>query len=289
MNHSNLKVVYANTHENIKYYPRELALASHEYIAKDVMDIKTSYIRLGFHLCECRERLYYRDFGFDSLADYADANFGLDRGALSRCMNVFMRFSLCQGGIRKMFLNDRYKDYSYSQLCEMVSMEDKQLNKIKPSMTVKEIRELKQQARKKDEPGTVKSEQAIQEGKVATSQLSDPDPEPELQEKEPDHVQPDLPALKNNDQRKDWLRSYKDWGLWYRDDHINVDYYKYDFDNGARLIVEMYHRKATKYRDAHDEYYYHLLHRPDSEFERFPDSETVLLEFLKDLQKKKNK
>lgn len=313
MNDSNLKVVYANTPENIKYYPRELALASHEYIAKDVMDIKTSYIRLGFHLCECRERLYYRDFGFDSLADYADANFGLDRGSLSRCMNVFMRFSLCQGGIRKMFLNDRYKDYSYSQLCEMVSMENKQLNKIKPSMTVKEIRELKQQARKKDEPSTVKSEQAIQEGKVATSQPPDPDgaddvpdaeyqeldPEekvatsqlsdPELQLHDPDHMQPDLPVLKNNDQRKDWLRSYKDWGLWYRDDHINVDYYKYDFDNGARLIVEMYHRKATKYRDAHDEYYYHLLRRPDSEFERFPDSETVLLDFLKDLQKKKNK
>lgn len=335
MNERDFKIVYGNMPESLKYTARELALASHEYIAVDIRDIKTSYIRLGFHLCECQRNKYYMDFGYDSLADYAGANFGLEKCALSRCVKVFKKFSLRQGGVCKMFLDDRYKDYSYSQLCEMVSMNDVQLQKIKPSMTVKEIRELKRQARKndsefhdaisqlssllaakkKDGAGTVEPEQKIHEGKVATSQLPDPeclddvpdaeyqeldpeekvatsqlsnpDSEPQLQENEPDHTQPDLPALKNNDQRKDWLRSYKDWGLWYRDDHINVDYYKFDFDNGARLIVEMYHRKATKYRDAHDEYYYHLLRHPDSEFERFPDSETVLLDFFKDLQKKK--
>ena len=403
MNDSDVKVVYGE-YVAKGYKAKELALASHGYIANDVRDIKTSYIRLGFHLRESQKNLYYEDFGFISLADYADANFGLDKSALSRCMKVFERFSLRQGGVCKMFLDDRYKDYSYSQLCEMVSIDDGHLQKIKPSMTVKEIRELKRKvreesknldpipeitqlskllaAKKKDGIGAVELEQVIQEGKVAMSQPPDPDgtddvpdvkyqeldpaekvatsqlpeperkwniekewstldessrikwvlekyrenlalslsarmfpdfviyqktlvvtarelyfqslegsaanpdPEPQLQENEPDHKQPDLPVLKNNEQRKIWLRSYKDWGLWYRDDHIGVDYYKYDFDNGARLIVEMYHRKATKYRDAHDEYYYHLLRRPDSEFERFPDSETVLLEFLKELQKK---
>lgn len=396
MNELDMKVVYGE-YVAKGYKAKELALASHGYIAKDVRDIKTSYIRLGFHLRESQKNLYYEDFGFISLADYADANFGLDKSALSRCMKVFERFSLRQGGVCKMFLDDRYKDYSYSQLCEMVSMDGKQLEKVKPSMTVKEIRELKKVATSQlvdlvPDPGHDKrwfverwyaglglsrgarlvslclegrnrNERAkavqewispegysfsssseyefvflsfakgcsfrfgsekmamkytelvdeivtivarerlqpeqlpIQEAKVAMSQLqeSDPDSEPkyqsqpELQEKEPEHKQPDLPLLKNNDQRKDWLRSYKDWGLWYRDDHINVEYYKYDFDNGARLIVEMYHRKASKYRDAHEEYYYHLLRRPDSEYERFPDSETVLLDFLKDLQKKKNK
>ena len=42
--------------------------------------------------------------------------------------------------------------------------------------------------------------------------------------------------MRNNDQRKEWLRNYKAWGLWYTDEHIGVRYYKYDFANGARLI-----------------------------------------------------
>lgn len=43
-----------------------------------------------------------------------------------------------------------------------------------------------------------------------------------------------LPEMKNNDQRKAWLRAYKDWGLWYEDKNIGVKYYKYDFQNGAK-------------------------------------------------------
>ena len=42
-----------------------------------------------------------------------------------------------------MFLDDKYKEYSYSQLSEMLQMNDKQIAQIKPEMTVKEIRELK--------------------------------------------------------------------------------------------------------------------------------------------------
>ena len=54
-----------------------------------------------------------------------------------------------------------------------------------------------------------------------------------------------LPVMRNNDQRKEWLRNYKDWGLWYTDEHIGVRYYKYDFANGARLIAEEYDRDTV--------------------------------------------
>lgn len=52
--------------------------------------------------------------------------------------------------------------------------------------------------------------------------------------------QPELPIMKNNDQRREWLRNYKDWGLWYEDEHIGVKYYRYEFENGAVLIVDEY-------------------------------------------------
>ena len=53
-------------------------------------------------------------------------------------------------------------------------------------------------------------------------------------------IQPELPLLKNNDQRKEWLQNYQSWGLWYEDKNIGCRYYKYDFECGAKLIVEEY-------------------------------------------------
>lgn len=67
-----------------------------------------------------------------------------------------------------------------------------------------------------------------------------------------EEVQPELPVLRNNDQRKAWLRNYKDWGLWYKDNNIGAEYYKYDFENGARLIAEVYQEPKTKYVSAYE-------------------------------------
>lgn len=112
--------------------------------------------------------------------------------------------------------------------------------------------------------------------------------------------QPPLPSLRNNDQRREWLKSYKDWGLWYRDDNIGMDYYKYDFNNGARLIVEAYHEEGTKCHGFCESGLLHLVGGPKppmgqygsgkwqrhERYSRYPNSETELVEFLKELQKK---
>lgn len=112
-----------------------------------------------------------------------------------------------------------------------------------------------------------------------------------------------LPEMKNNDQRKAWLRAYKDWGLWYEDKNIGVKYYKYDFQNGARLIVEEYapdpgEQKSWWASRMTETYYMHLVGGPEPDrvggvpkwtyharYDKFPNSETELCEFLKGLQK----
>ena len=112
-----------------------------------------------------------------------------------------------------------------------------------------------------------------------------------------------LPEMKNNDQRKAWLRAYKDWGLWYEDRNIGVKYYKYDFQNGARLIVEEYapdpgEQKGWWVSRMTETYYMHLVGGPEPDraggvpkwtyhtrYDKFPNSETELCEFLKGLQK----
>lgn len=110
-----------------------------------------------------------------------------------------------------------------------------------------------------------------------------------------------LPVMRNNDQRKEWLRNYKAWGLWYTDEHIGVRYYKYDFANGARLIAEEYDRDTVHSQwvsDHTESYYMHLIGGPEPErksgipkwtqhgrYNKFPNSESELVEFLKEVQR----
>lgn len=113
-------------------------------------------------------------------------------------------------------------------------------------------------------------------------------------------IQPPLPVMKNNDQRKEWLRNYKEWGLWYTDEHIGARYYKYDFENGTRLIVEEYDPEPVRNSPwaPNEPYYMHLVGGPEpernngipkwtyhSKYNKYPNSETELVEFLKGVQK----
>lgn len=122
------------------------------------------------------------------------------------------------------------------------------------------------------------------------------------QEDIPETIQPELPLFKNNDQRKEWLRNYQAWGLWYEDTHIGARYYKYDFDNGALLIAEEYTRPSTDWYEEHAISYLHLVGGPEplkdksgcvpkwnrhEVYDKYPNSETELVEFLKYIQKER--
>lgn len=112
--------------------------------------------------------------------------------------------------------------------------------------------------------------------------------------------QPGLPIMKNNDQRKEWLRNYKSWGLWYEDKNVGIKYYKYDFANGARLIVEEFApdpSEKSQWYTPGEHHYMHLVGGPKPEckndkgwsyhsrYNKYPNSETELVEFLKEIQK----
>lgn len=150
--------------------PGEIALSSLKYIYTDLTDIKRSYFRLGFHLSEFDRYFYYQQFGFSSMEEMAIVNFGMDKSALSRCLNVYRRF--CQkefdsmGVLKTMknYYDDRYNDFSYSQLVEMLPLKDDVIQKITPDMSVRQIRELKKKK---------------QGSKVATSQPKNEEPKNE--------------------------------------------------------------------------------------------------------------
>lgn len=118
-----------------------------------------------------------------------------------------------------------------------------------------------------------------------------------IESEHPKPVQPELPVLKNNDQRKEWAENYKAWGEWYYDKNIDCHYYKYDFPNGDRLVVEEYRDREVYWNaDKRDEKYYHLLRKEKKSYgnkhiyeEKFihqTTSMSEIVEYLKAIRKK---
>lgn len=270
---------------------RELAQASYGYIRQDIADIKSRYIALGFHLDEALTMKYYEDFGYTDFYEFCEKNFRMEKTAVSRSINMWKAFAAYDENSysRKLWVDEKYSAYNYSQLCEMLPLNEKERKRITPDMTVKEIREKKKTWKQKDaseKQGT---------SSVATSQPESTESETGIRKVE--NTQPELPVFKNNNQRKEWLNDYRKWGLWYKDEHIDVNYYKYDFPDGSRLIVAEYPQRERYWtKDKSDEYFFHLLEEKrqrydhkstyDVQYMHAPDSETYLVDFLKKLQKK---
>lgn len=158
---------------------RELAKGSLQYILSDISDIKKYYVRLGFHLEEFKRCEYYHDFGYCTFEEFCEANLSLDKSAIGRCISVWQNFS--NNG--KMFLKEEYEVYNYSQLCEMVSLDEVSRKHILPSMSVREIRDYKRGLKNKSVKKTVPN---------ATSHLTQLELELELEQDVSVSVKPKL-------------------------------------------------------------------------------------------------
>lgn len=149
---------------NVSKYtvPDEDILYCVECIKDCVKDIKLKYIQLGFLFSQLKyNSLGVSSLGYSNYEHLIEANTGMDRSAISRCINVYKRFGSCDdNGV--LSVAEPYKAYSYSQLSEMVSLEDSSLEKITPDMTIQVIRSYKQYLRKSDKKDKVVN--------VATSQ-----------------------------------------------------------------------------------------------------------------------
>jgi len=116
------------------------------------------------------------------------------------------------------------------------------------------------------------------------------------QEEQDPVVQPELPILKNNDQRAAFVDAYETWPLWIETKETGERYYRYDLPDGTSMVVKVYHArlfdyKATektygdRFREGYGRHEYYLL----KEGKFFRDCETnrsLLIEKLKEIQKK---
>lgn len=123
-----------------------------EKIKKAMYDAAKQFVYIGFLLWEVKQYHYYGEKGYSSVYDYAEAELGFKKSSTKNFIAVAETFGnryfhspWTRSVLPTMTLQPEYKDFNYSQLCEMLSMSDKQRAKVTPDMTVKQIRELKRE------------------------------------------------------------------------------------------------------------------------------------------------
>ena len=105
---------------------------------------KKRYISLGFHLHEMELCGYHEELGYDNFYECIEKNFHMDKSAVSRVISVWNEFcSKDDADSRKMWIDDRYEKYSYSQLVEMLPLKEQERRRVTSDMTVSQIRNYK--------------------------------------------------------------------------------------------------------------------------------------------------
>lgn len=296
----------------------ELAVASFNYVKQDIADVKKRYISLGFHLHEMELCGYHEELGYDNFYECIEKNFHMDKSAVSRVISVWNEFcSKDDADSRKMWIDDRYEKYSYSQLVEMLPLKEQERRRVTSDMTVSQIRNykksLKEQTSKKKK--SVATSQSVPEKKVLPYErgcITGKSPSGTcvccgcgetveccadceidcngrcgwIEDKESVITQPELPVMKNMAQREEFINSYKSWNIWCRNECTEETFYRYDLPDGYVIVVKNYpyYSEWSKKENETEEYY--LL---DSGYRHFADCKTnmtVLKEHLKNMNKK---
>lgn len=114
-------------------------------------DTVRNYLKIGFLLNSITEQ-QLKDLGCDSIYEFSKQNFDLGVTSTKNFINVFKRFGEYNPPYKELpidysgsyiDLKGEFKEYSMSQLVELLPVEDEDLKKFSPGMTTNEIRSLK--------------------------------------------------------------------------------------------------------------------------------------------------
>lgn len=142
-----------------------------DIIREELVKTKKSFVKIGWYLKHINDEKMYEKEGYADIFELAKDKFGITTSTANRFMNVCAEFSI---GGDSPELDERFLEYSVSQLFEMLPMNSEERDDITPDMSVKEIRKVKQD--KKDKKDNKKTGSNI-DVTDSTSDLSIPESE----------------------------------------------------------------------------------------------------------------
>lgn len=147
---------------------KDKALARHTVAIEKLMNgVKKNLVEIAVRLRDIKEKSLYEKDGFTDVFDYAGKILGYKKSMVYKMVNVADKFIAEQPngkGYASIIVHDT-EDYSVSQLMELggltpeEAIELDEANKIDPSMTAKDIREVVKEYQKKEETEQDESEQ----------------------------------------------------------------------------------------------------------------------------------
>ncbi len=100
------------------------------------------FVKIGYLLKYARDTEILAESGYDSLTDFAKAEYGLDKTQVSRFISINDRFS--KGGYGST-LEDKYEGFGYAKLSIMLTLPEEITEELTPDMTKSEINDIKKE------------------------------------------------------------------------------------------------------------------------------------------------
>lgn len=124
-------------------------LAMKESLKRDLIGVQESFVRIGYTLRKIEEQKLYKNDGYETVTEFAKAEYGLSASTISRFMSINRKFSIDGYSDR---LRPEYAQMGSSKLSEMLSLPDADLEMVRPEMPKADIRELKHFNKETPEP-----------------------------------------------------------------------------------------------------------------------------------------
>ena len=109
-------------------------------LKQELLGVKQSFVRIGYALRQIDDQKLYEQDGYKSIAEFAQAEYGLGPSITSRFMSINREYSI--DGYSEQ-LRPEYVELGRSQLEEMLKLPDTDRQMIQPETSREDIRELK--------------------------------------------------------------------------------------------------------------------------------------------------
>lgn len=114
----------------------------------EILTAAESFVKIGYLLKQARDTNILQESGYENLYEFAKAEYGIDKGTVSRYIAINDRFSI---GGNAPALEDKYRGRGVAKLQEMLTMSDQVIDVIPEQTTKAEIQEIKRDIKEENE------------------------------------------------------------------------------------------------------------------------------------------
>ena len=117
-----------------------------EQLDRAITETTQNFVVIGHLLMQARDTDILASSGYTSMGDFARSEYGLDESVTSRFINIAERYGDGSGRLKA-----EYASFTYSKLGEMLTLPSEVASIVSPDMTVKDIREIKEEVQEEQQ------------------------------------------------------------------------------------------------------------------------------------------